>query len=165
MHLCSPQSIAVKSEMVIKSARCFLTNPAFSRRRLSVRARPSRRRITMRDSADFPDSESLIEEARFAYSEIYYWHKGQGKRRFVERFKEREESHLWRTEYLALVAEMVKPNKATGRDMLHVASEVLSGRREWAYGEKNWQGTNLSNWWRRIQELLENNQEVVRKDE
>ena len=28
----------------------------------------------MRDSPNFPDSESLMEEARFAYSEIYYWH-------------------------------------------------------------------------------------------
>ncbi len=119
----------------------------------------------MRDSADFPDSESLIEEARFAYSEIYYWHKGQGKRRFVERFKEREESHLWRTEYLALVAEMVKPNKATVRDMLHVASEVLSGRMEWAYGEKSEQGITLSNWARRIHELLEEHRRRLEEDE
>jgi hypothetical protein len=108
----------------------------------------------MRESADFPDSESLIEEARFAYSEIYYWHTAQGKRRFDERFKEREESQAWRTKYTALLAELAKPKKASIKDMLHVAREVLSGRMEWAYHEKSEQGVTLSNWARRIDELL-----------
>lgn len=108
----------------------------------------------MRDSADFSDSESLIEEARFAYSEIYHWHTTQGKRRFVERFKERQESAAWRTKYVALLAELVKPKKVTVRDMLHVAREVLSGQMEWAYHEKSEEGVTLSNWARRIEELL-----------
>jgi hypothetical protein len=119
----------------------------------------------MRDSADYPNSKSLIEEARFAYSEVYYWHKGQGTRRFDERFKEREESHSWRTKYLALVTELVKPNKATVSDMLHAAREVLSGRMEWAYNEKSEQGVTLSNWARRIQELLEEHRKRLEEGE
>lgn len=107
----------------------------------------------MPDRADFPDSDSLL-EARFAYSEIYYWHVSQGKRRFEERFKERQESEIWRAKYLALLAELVKPKEATIQDMLSVAREVLSGRMEWAYSEKSEQGVTLSNWARRIEELL-----------
>jgi hypothetical protein len=109
----------------------------------------------MRDSADFRDSESLVEEARFAYSEIYYWHAADGRRKFDERFREREESEGRRTKYLALVVELVEPKRASTRDMLHVAREVLSGRMEWAYHEKSEQGITLSNWARRIQELLQ----------
>lgn len=108
----------------------------------------------MPDKADFPDSDSLLEETRFAYSEIYYWHVSQGKRRFEERFKERQESEIWRAKYLALLAELVKPKEATIQDMLSVAREVLSGRMEWAYSEKSEQGVTLSNWARRIEELL-----------
>jgi hypothetical protein len=108
----------------------------------------------MPDRAYFPDSDSLLEETRFAYSEIYYWHVSQGKRRFEERFKERQESEIWRAKYLALLAELVKPKEATIQDMLSVAREVLSGQMEWAYSEKSEQGVTLSNWARRIEELL-----------
>jgi hypothetical protein len=119
----------------------------------------------MRDSADFRDSESLIEEARFAYSEIYDWHTNHGRRKFIERFKETERrAALW-TRYIELVAELVKPKKATVRDMLHVAREVLSGQMEWAYHEKSEQGITLSNWARRIQELLEEHRKRVEEGE
>lgn len=119
----------------------------------------------MRDSADFRDPESLIEEARFAYSEIYYWHTAQGKQRFDERFKGREESQAWRAKYTALLAELPKPKKASIKDMLHVAREVLSGRMEWAYNEKSEQGVTLSNWARRIQELLEEHRKRLEEGE
>jgi hypothetical protein len=119
----------------------------------------------MRDSTDFRDPESLIEEARFAYSEIYYWHTAQGKRRFDERFKEREESGAWRTKYTALLAELAKPKKASVKDMLHLAREVLSGRMEWAYNEKSEQGVTLSNWARRIEELLREHAKRVEREQ
>ena len=119
----------------------------------------------MRDSADFKDLESLIEEARFAYSEIYYWHTAQGKKRFDERFKPREDYPAWRTKYLALLGEMPKPKKVTVKDMLHFADEVLSGRMEWAYGEKSERGVTLSNWARRIQELLEEHKKRLAHEE
>jgi hypothetical protein len=119
----------------------------------------------MRDGADFPDSKSLLEEARFAYSEIYHWHTIEGKRRFNERFKERQESEAWRTNYVALLAELVKPKKATIRDMLNVAREVLSGRMEWAYSEKSEQGDTLSNWAFRIQKLLHEEEKRLSRDQ
>jgi hypothetical protein len=119
----------------------------------------------MRDSADFRDPESLIEEARFAYSEIYYWHTAQGKRRFDERFKEREESLAWRTKYTALLAELATPKKASVKDMLHVAREVLSGRMEWSYNEKSEQGVTLSKWARRIEELLREHSKRVEREQ
>ena len=119
----------------------------------------------MRDSADFRDPESLIEEARFAYSEIYYWHTAQGKRRFDERFKEREESQAWRAKYTALLAELSNPKEASTKDMLHVAREVLSGRMEWAYNEKSEQGVTLSNWARRIEELLREHAKMVEREQ
>ena len=119
----------------------------------------------MRNSGDFPDSESLVEEARFAYSEVYYWHTAHGKRKFDERFRERKEAERWRTEYLALVGGLVKPKKASIRDMLHVAREVLSGRMEWSYGEKSEQGVSLSNWARRIEELLEEHRKRLEERE
>lgn len=108
----------------------------------------------MPDRGDFPDTDSLLEEARFPYSEIYYWHVSQGNRKFEERFKEREGSEVWRAKYLALLAELVNPKQATIQDMLSVAREVLSGRMEWAYSEKSEQGIALSNWARRIEELV-----------
>jgi len=105
--------------------------------------------------SDFPDIENLVEEARFAYHQIYFWHLGQGTRKFEERFKEHESADAWRTKYLALLSELVKPTEAAAEDMLYVAREVLSGRMEWSYSEKSDQGVTLSNWARRIQELLQ----------
>ena len=118
----------------------------------------------MHDGANFPDTDSLLEEARFAYSDIYYWHVSQGKRRFDERFRERQESEVWRANYFALLAELVKPEKATTKDILNVAREVLSGRMEWAYSEKGEQGVTLSNWARRIEELLQELEERLKRE-
>ena len=49
--------------------------------------------------------------------------------------------------------------------MLHAAREVLSGRMEWAYHEKSEQGVTLSNWARRIEELLREHAKRVEREQ
>jgi hypothetical protein len=116
----------------------------------------------MRGEGDFSKVEDIVEEARVAYSEIYYWHKGLGERRFKERFGG-EFSPSLHAQYVALVAVMVAPPEASSDEMLKVAHEVLSGRMEWAYSEKSERGVTLSNWARRIKELLHHYREQTER--
>lgn len=108
----------------------------------------------MLNSGDFKDPQTLVEEARFAYTEIYNWHTSRGTHIFDERFGKQEGFERRKSAYAALLAQLVKPGEAAIQDMLDAALQVLSGRMEWAYGEMSEQGETLSHLARRIQEIL-----------
>ena len=118
----------------------------------------------MVEREDFRNSYSFA-EARSAYSEIYLWHIRHGKERFEERFRDRDQFEDYRHRYFALLTTLIDPHNASANDMLRIAHEVRSGGMEWAYTEKTEKGHQLSNLASRIQELIQDRQELRTRDE